>query len=281
MFTGRRFDIETGLYYYRARYYNPHIGRFMQTDPVGYGNGMNWYAYCGNNPLNFADPSGLASFDVNIPENCITIPFGERNEERAYLDVYAWLRGVGFFVDHPDWYFNNDDVTLKDGVYNVTFRSDACDVCDLSFQSFKVGGVDVIGFDNLMYLDDRTLNDIIRPTIESINEWVRFNPYNYVRLMTLDSPFLQHAYDPYIRFRYRGHKAKPGEINYIVQGHAHRHMMRTKAQSYGLVFLHNFGWKPVTGMFVEGRQTPSWTEFQNKWMWTKVGYNEYNSRKDW
>ena len=30
MFTGRRFDIETGLYYYRARYYNPHIGRFMQ-----------------------------------------------------------------------------------------------------------------------------------------------------------------------------------------------------------------------------------------------------------
>jgi len=36
MFTGRRFDIETGLYYYRARYYNPYIGRFLQTDPVGY-----------------------------------------------------------------------------------------------------------------------------------------------------------------------------------------------------------------------------------------------------
>ena len=59
MFTGRRFDIETGLYYYRARYYNPHIGRFMQTDPVGYSAGINWYAYCGNNPLNIMDPSGL------------------------------------------------------------------------------------------------------------------------------------------------------------------------------------------------------------------------------
>ena len=59
MFTGRRFDFETGLYYYRARYYNPYIGRFLQTDPVGYGNGINWYAYCRNNPLNYVDPSGL------------------------------------------------------------------------------------------------------------------------------------------------------------------------------------------------------------------------------
>jgi RHS repeat-associated protein len=58
LFTGRRFDYETGLYYYRARYYNPYIGRFLQTDPIGYGDGINWYAYCGNNPLAFVDPTG-------------------------------------------------------------------------------------------------------------------------------------------------------------------------------------------------------------------------------
>ena len=62
MFTGRRFDIETGLYYYRARYYNPHIGRFMQTDPVGYDDGINWYLYCGNNPGR-VDPSGLSCWE--------------------------------------------------------------------------------------------------------------------------------------------------------------------------------------------------------------------------
>jgi RHS repeat-associated protein len=62
-FTGRQFDAETGLYYYRARYYSPTIGRFLQTDPVGYSVGVNWYAYCGNNPLVLVDPSGLCGVD--------------------------------------------------------------------------------------------------------------------------------------------------------------------------------------------------------------------------
>ena len=67
MFTARRYDLEilrsgsgrTGLYYFRARYYNQYIGRFLQLDPAY--QGMNWYAYCGNNPLNCVYPSGLLS----------------------------------------------------------------------------------------------------------------------------------------------------------------------------------------------------------------------------
>jgi RHS repeat-associated protein len=72
MFTGREYDKETGLYYYRARYYNPQIGRFLQTDPIGYKDGMNWYRYCGNNPVQNTDPSGLFRYiwgkDVTDPE---------------------------------------------------------------------------------------------------------------------------------------------------------------------------------------------------------------------
>lgn len=60
-YTGREFDSESGLYYYRARYYDPNIGRFINEDPIGFGGGINKFVYTINNPVNFTDPSGLLS----------------------------------------------------------------------------------------------------------------------------------------------------------------------------------------------------------------------------
>jgi RHS repeat-associated protein len=65
-YTGREFDSETGLYYYRARYYDPTIGRFISEDPVSFFGGHNFYHYAGNEPTLFIDPSGLAK-TCNLP----------------------------------------------------------------------------------------------------------------------------------------------------------------------------------------------------------------------
>ncbi len=65
-FTGREFDKETGLYFYRARYYAPEIGRFLQTDPIGYAGGMDFYWYCMNNPCTLTDPFGRYPGDDKV-----------------------------------------------------------------------------------------------------------------------------------------------------------------------------------------------------------------------
>jgi len=58
-FTGREWDAETGWYYYRARYYDPKVGRFVSEDPIGLGGGINYYQYVENNPATLRDPTGL------------------------------------------------------------------------------------------------------------------------------------------------------------------------------------------------------------------------------
>src|SRR5437588_4758689 len=58
-FGSREFDEETQLYYFRNRYYDPQLARFISEDPLGVAAGINMYQYVGNDPINGWDPTGL------------------------------------------------------------------------------------------------------------------------------------------------------------------------------------------------------------------------------
>ena len=70
-YAGRPFIPEVGLYDNAARSYSPTLGRFLQTDPAGYADGLNWYAYTHGDPVNEADPTGLAVTDTDMPKVAI------------------------------------------------------------------------------------------------------------------------------------------------------------------------------------------------------------------
>lgn len=64
LFHGQYFDADTGLYYLRARFYDPFTGLFLQRDPAGYADGVNHYAGFANNPVNLRDPTGAATEEL-------------------------------------------------------------------------------------------------------------------------------------------------------------------------------------------------------------------------
>lgn len=97
LWQGREYSWKTGLYNFRARWYEPVTGRWLSNDPIGISGGLNQYVFCGNNPVNFVDPFGLCRDGDATLSNI-----------RTFIDTAHKVADASWWV--PRWYV---DVTTE------------------------------------------------------------------------------------------------------------------------------------------------------------------------
>lgn len=114
-YTGREND-GTGLYFYRARYYNPALQRFISEDPAGLAGGINSYSYAGSSPANFSDPSGLdynVRYDRNTNSLVVSATVGIYGPDANSQLANSWQQWTNSYWNAGNWKYGRCNVRFN------------------------------------------------------------------------------------------------------------------------------------------------------------------------
>jgi len=119
LYQGKRYDSETNLYYYRARYYDPIMGRFLQTDPMGYQDSMNLYQAFNMNGMNFVDPVGENAFQKEQELLLQNEILKQKDLISTSLDLTDQISAYAKYLELQDSFKKQYGRTLSDSIYKM------------------------------------------------------------------------------------------------------------------------------------------------------------------
>lgn len=185
-YTGREWDEEIDLYYYRARHYDPHVGRFVQMDPIGLAAGdANLYRYVQNSPLNFVDPLGLTQEDIDLAMKYVRARYPEAKNV-PYRVAYP-----GELDSTTAGKYSNGEVIFSRDYLKALKSVQAADLLDTAFH--EVGH-----YQNPL----KMVGDVLLPG-QAKNDFFHRQVYDQAILDTADSivPFLKErkTLEPYCK----------------------------------------------------------------------------------
>ena len=165
-FTGEQYDPVSQLYYLRARFYSPAIARFIQEDTY-YGDGLNLYAYCHNNPVMYVDPSGhvcekKTGGNKSESKLKLNLQFFASGSNATYSRYYGKTWKKVFETDSIKKIAQNHNWTLDQIVMNSSnerkqniYDSNQCKIGEVHYgHKYRVNGKKVVGQDHYHLISD-------------------------------------------------------------------------------------------------------------------------------
>ena len=199
-YTGQQYDELTEQYYLRARYYNPVAGRFMQED-VYQGDGLNLYAYCGNNPVVYDDPSGYASTSTGkacppqgkISESVDETSYGKSSSNCTELVPYYPANNGAESGSSSLQDIANKAAQEYNAKYNPYERAISKGYTDV--KKTANGGVSFQGSEYMYYHNGQEARKVIQATGNRNNDFKMAN--QAMRLLETPDGYVWHHLDDY------------------------------------------------------------------------------------